>query len=50
MADAKTPKKDDTPAEAPVGPSDARKAFLAGEITWREYCAREANEGGGRKA
>jgi hypothetical protein len=50
MAVEKKTEKDETPPEAPVGPSKARKAFLAGELTWREYCAAEANTAGVKKA
>lgn len=41
MAGKKSDDQPDVPSEAPVEPSKARKAFLAGEMTWDEYCAAE---------
>lgn len=34
----------DVPSEAAVKPSKARQAFLAGEMTWRDYVAAENDE------
>lgn len=46
MAASKKSETDDTAADTPVEPSKARKAFLAGDITWDELCEAENATGG----
>jgi hypothetical protein len=43
MAATKTTTKSPTEPEdpEPEEPSEARQKFLAGELTWREYCEAE---------